>query len=306
MAQPRPLLLDSIAKLRDWRASVSGTVGFVPTMGALHEGHAQLLREARKKNDQVVLSIYVNPTQFGEGEDLEQYPRTLEQDLEVASREGVDIVFTPSNEMMYPPGFSSTVIENKWTQPLCGRYREGHFSGVTTVVLKLFHLVQPHDAFFGLKDVQQYFVLRKMVEDLNVPVRMHGVETVRESDGLALSSRNAYLSEDQRKKAPLLFEILKKAKEQILSGEDVLDVTENSRQELNESGFQVQYLECLDVETFESPGSHTQQFLIAVAAFLGETRLIDNIVFYRSACSASLSHTDCSDSSPTSDLSKHV
>lgn len=176
-------------------------VGFVPTMGALHEGHASLLKQARAETDFVVLSIFVNPTQFGPNEDFSKYPRTLENDLEIAKQAGVDLVFTPTAEIIYPKGWSTFIEVEKLTDSLCGKFRPGHFRGVTTVVYRLFQLVKPHVAFFGQKDLQQCLVIQKMVKDLELPVEIRISPTVREKDGLAMSSRNRYLSPTEREMA---------------------------------------------------------------------------------------------------------
>jgi len=254
----------------EW-AATGEKVGFVPTMGALHDGHRALLKEARQKSDIVVLSIYLNPAQFGAGEDLAQYPKTLESDLAMASEEGVNFVFTPKSSEMYPEGYSTYVNEEILSRELCGAYREGHFRGVTTIVLKLFNLVRPNLSVFGLKDAQQFFVLKKMLLDLNLDIEMIGVPTVREQDGLALSSRNAYLTKEERSRAPVLFETLRWCRRQILSGAFQGEVLKAGRSRIEAAGLKVQYLEIA-----EFPGVSDER-RIAVAAFLGATRLIDNV-----------------------------
>lgn len=274
---PAPVLLHSATEMREWRSHWPATarVGFVPTMGALHAGHANLLRRMRGACDRLVLSIFVNPTQFGPSEDFSRYPRTLEQDLEIAQREGVDAVFFPTPEQMYPSGYSTYVEETALTGPLCGAHRPGHFRGVTTVVLKLFNLVEPHTAYFGLKDAQQFFVLHKMARDLDLKVSVEGVATVREADGLALSSRNRYLSPQERELAPALHAQLRR----LAASKDLeLDLPQ-SRARLTELGFRVQYLQSVtlpDLKT-SAPGL-AQPGLIALAAYLGNTRLIDNVL----------------------------
>lgn len=265
-------LLRTPEELRAWRRAVVGEVGFVPTMGALHQGHATLLRSIRPRCESSVLSIFVNPTQFGPTEDLSSYPRTLERDLEIAGKEGVDVVFAPTAAAMYPEGFSTFVEENACARPLCGESRPGHFRGVTTVVLKLFNLIRPSVALFGLKDAQQYFVLHKMARDLDLDIRVEAMATVREPDGLALSSRNAYLSDEQRAVAPELYRVLK----EIRSSQAMTWAKDT----LENRGFRVQYLQCLKLPTLDAPAAFEsdQPALLAVAAYLGNTRLIDNVI----------------------------
>ncbi|MBC7287344.1 MAG: pantoate--beta-alanine ligase, partial [Armatimonadetes bacterium] len=190
MIESDPTAVRQIVRLHKRKGE---SIGFVPTMGALHDGHLALIRRCRAENDFVVVSIYVNPTQFGPGEDLDKYPRQLQQDCEKAEQAGVDLVFAPRDTQMYPEGYCTWVVVEKLTEPLCGRFRPGHFRGVTTVVAKLFNIVEPDRAYFGEKDYQQLVVVKRMVADLNIPVRIISVPTVREADGLAMSSRNAYL-----------------------------------------------------------------------------------------------------------------
>jgi pantoate--beta-alanine ligase len=281
-----PRVIRSSLELRQWRNQTSGDVGFVPTMGALHEGHAELLKQLRKSCDHLVLSIFVNPTQFGPNEDLSKYPRTFEKDLQIAAREKVDIVYAPSVEEIYPDGFSTFVEETKLSQPLCGQFRPGHFRGVTTIVLKLLSLCQPQLAYFGLKDAQQFFVLDKMVKDLSLPTSLHGIATVRENDGLALSSRNVYLSSAERELAPLLYQELVQLKKIFLSATSLTEVIsslQHSRLKLTSLGFGVQYLELLKLPRFETVVSGDdlrRPCIIAAAAYLGKTRLIDNILIH--------------------------
>ena len=227
---------------------------------------------------------FVNPTQFGPNEDLSSYPRTFENDLRIAARENVDVVFAPTPDQIYPLGYTTYVEETSLSKPLCGQSRPGHFRGVTTVVLKLLNLIRPEIAFFGQKDAQQFFVLDKMVRDLNLDIKVQGVATVRESDGLALSSRNAYLTEEERAKAPKLFQELQKLRNEIASctligSGDLLSV---STSRLTEQGFKVQYLECVSLPDFQEQNEASlkpgQPALIAIAAYLGKTRLIDNII----------------------------
>lgn len=265
-----------------WRSSLSQEqrVGFVPTMGALHEGHGALLKRIRSRCDVSVLSIFVNPTQFGANEDLAKYPRTFEHDLALAQELGVDVVFAPTPEVMYPHGYSTYVEETALTQPLCGRFRPGHFRGVTTIVLKLFNLIRPNLALFGLKDAQQFFVLHKMAHDLNLNVAVEGVPTVRESDGLAMSSRNAYLSAQERALAPALYRELQMVANVLKNGQEPARTLNESSARLNEQGFRVQYLECVELPLFNAANviSANSSYLLAIAAQLGNTRLIDNIL----------------------------
>ncbi|MCL5270138.1 MAG: pantoate--beta-alanine ligase [bacterium] len=256
------------------------THGFVPTMGALHAGHFRLVEEARRRVDRVSVSLFVNPRQFGPGEDLDKYPRAFERDAEGCRTRGVDVLFAPTPAAMYPEGFQSHVTVERLTAPLCGAARPGHFQGVTTVVMKLFMLAQPSVAFFGWKDAQQFLVLRRMVTDLAIPVEMVGVETVREADGLAMSSRNAYLSPEERAAAPLIYRGLSAARAAFAAGErNTAVLTGLVRQAIESSPlFQLEYADCrslseLEPLTVSEPGNT----LLAVAARLGTTRLIDNI-----------------------------
>lgn len=255
-------------------------VGFVPTMGALHEGHASLLRECRSQSETAVLSIFVNPTQFGPNEDLAKYPRTFESDLALARREKIDIVFAPTVDTIYPQGWNTFIDVQGVTEPWCGKYRPGHFRGVTTVVYRLFQLVNPQKAFFGQKDLQQCLVLQRMVTDLGLPVELIIGETVREEDGLALSSRNRYLSKEEREKATIIFRALQAAKTSFQKGEKRARKIEESALQIlsQESQFQVQYCELrsfpdlADVQELQGVGA------LAIAGFLGKTRLIDNVI----------------------------
>jgi len=269
-------ILRSIPELKAWRARQAQSVGFVPTMGALHEGHASLLKRARAEVAVVVLSIFVNPAQFGPNEDYARYPRTWEKDLEIARAHGVDAVFSPSADEVYAPGYSTFIEETQFSAPLCGEFRPGHFRGVATIVFRLFQWVRPERAYFGMKDAQQFFVLSKMVKDLDLSVEMVGCETVREPSGLALSSRNRYLSPEDSLRAPLIYRELSVLRDQAMRGEQIdLD---SAHARLTSAGFRVQYLEARRLSDFSldrpAPG---EKFLIAIAAFLGTTRLIDNV-----------------------------
>ncbi len=252
-------------------------IGFVPTMGNLHEGHLTLVREAKKLCDVVVVSIFVNPTQFGPGEDFDNYTRTLEQDSRLLADVGCDIIFAPSVEQMYGTQPRLTNISvSQITDDLCGSSRPGHFDGVALVVTKLFNIVQPNYAFFGQKDYQQLAVIRQFVQDLNIPLEVIGVPIVRAADGLALSSRNGYLTPEQRQIAPVIYQGLKQAEEQLHQGKDLQQVLADLKTLLTDNGFVVDYVEArqpnlLAVSQFD------RDIVLFVAAKLGGTRLIDNL-----------------------------
>jgi pantoate--beta-alanine ligase len=255
-------------------------IGLVPTMGALHAGHEKLIETARGECATVVVSIFVNPIQFGPNEDYARYPRTLEQDLEACTRLGADVAFVPSVREMYPLPQATYVEVSRVSEHLCGKFRPGHFRGVATVVLKLLNIVQPDRAYFGEKDIQQLAVIRRMVSDLNVPVAIIGVPTVREADGLALSSRNQYLNEEERKAAPALYRALQVAVERIRAGErDVTKVRNAALQVLAEQPLiRVEYFEVVDPEELQPVSAVGSTVRIAAAVWIGKTRLIDNIV----------------------------
>jgi pantoate--beta-alanine ligase len=255
-------------------------VGLVPTMGALHEGHASLIRAARAECGYVVVSIFVNPTQFGPGEDLARYPRPIENDLAVCRREGADLVFTPAAAEMYPEGFATTVRVAGLSEKMCGAFRPGHFDGVCTVVAKLLAIVQPDAAYFGEKDAQQLAIVRRMAADLNLPVEIRGCPLVREPDGLALSSRNAYLSPEERQRALALSAALAEARKAIQSGErDAAAVAGMLRRRLQAAtGVELQYVAVVDPDTLADLDRIAGQALVAVAAKVGATRLIDNVL----------------------------
>jgi pantoate--beta-alanine ligase len=252
-------------------------IGFVPTMGNLHEGHLNLVREARKLCDVVVVSIFVNPIQFGPNEDFENYPRTLEQDSHLLADVGCDIVFAPTVEQMYgnKPRLTNISV-SEITNDLCGLQRPGHFDGVAVVVTKLFNIVQPNFAFFGQKDYQQLAVIRQFVRDLNIPLEVIGVPITRAEDGLALSSRNGYLTEEQRKTAPEIYQSLKAAEQELQNGVALADVLENIKQKLTQAGFIVDYVEARTPE-LQKIEAFDQDVVLFVAAKLGTTRLIDNL-----------------------------
>lgn len=255
-------------------------IAFVPTMGYLHEGHASLLREGRTRCDVLVLSIFVNPIQFGPGEDLDSYPRNLDGDCAIARECGVDIVFTPSAAGMYPPGFQTSIRVPELALPLCGASRPGHFDGVATVVAKLFNIVQPDVALFGKKDFQQLAIIRRMTVDLSLPVEIIGMPIVRERDGLAMSSRNAYLSADQRQSALCLSRSIRKVRELYSSGEQRVERLRSAALELiqAESAAVTDYLEFRDAGTLEPVTTAHDTTLMALAVKTGTTRLIDNTV----------------------------
>ncbi|MBF4454978.1 pantoate--beta-alanine ligase [Acinetobacter sp. SK-43] len=252
-------------------------IGFVPTMGNLHEGHLTLVREAKKICDVVVVSIFVNPTQFGAGEDFDSYPRTLEQDSRLLADVGCDIIFAPSVEQMYGSQPRLTNISvGQITDDLCGKSRPGHFDGVAVVVTKLFNIVQPDYAFFGQKDYQQLAVIRQLVQDLNIPLEVIGVPIVRAQDGLALSSRNGYLTEEQRATAPKIYQLLKQAEQDLHEGKALPAVLATISDQLTQAGFVVDYVEARQ-PNLQPIEQFTQNLVLFVAAKLGSTRLIDNL-----------------------------
>ena len=255
-------------------------LGFVPTMGALHEGHLSLVRAAKAACDVVAVSIFVNPTQFGPTEDLAKYPRTFERDRELLESEGVELLFAPAVEEMYPAGAATWVTVEGLSDKLDGRSRPGHFRGVSTVVAKLFHVVEPDVAFFGQKDAAQIAVVRRMVRDLSFPVEIVACPIVREADGLAMSSRNAYLNEQQRKQALVLHRALMQVKNLWESGErgaEKLLAAGRAEVALEEAG-RLDYFEIVDAESLDAVEKVESGTLVAVAAFVGTTRLLDNIL----------------------------
>ncbi|WP_310225184.1 pantoate--beta-alanine ligase [Paenibacillus qinlingensis] len=278
-------IADLRARIKAYRRKNDQSVGFVPTMGFLHEGHASLLNKARSQSGLVVLSIFVNPLQFGPGEDFERYPRNAEKDLAVAEAAGVDIVFMPSVEEMYPTPIRTNVSVAEVTTRLCGASRPGHFDGVATVVSKLFHMVQPDQAFFGLKDAQQVAVIEQMVRDLNIPVEIVPCPTLREKDGLAMSSRNVYLSQEERQQALVLSQSLQKAKA-FIESQPLDSYTSQEVEALVRAHIQtaplavIDYAEVLSYPTLE-PFEHSHSIstlIIALAVKFGKTRLIDNLI----------------------------
>ncbi len=270
----------TIAEMKALRGQSRGAVGFVPTMGYLHDGHLALVRWARAENSVVVVSIFVNPTQFGPSEDFNRYPRDIPRDLALLEKEGTDIVFMPSAEEMYPEGFSSWVVVEKVTEGLEGRSRPGHFRGVATVVNKLFNIVEPTKAYFGQKDAQQVVVIKKMVADLNMNLEIVVVPTVRESDGLAMSSRNVYLNPQERQAATVLFKALMLAKDLWAGGEKRADVLRREMEFLisREPLAQIDYVSIADPRTLEELSTIEGSALASLAVRIGKTRLIDNIL----------------------------
>ena len=257
--------------------STKKLIGFVPTMGNLHEGHLTLVRAAKKICDVVVVSIFVNPIQFGAGEDFDSYPRTLEQDSRLLADVDCDIIFAPSVEQMYGTQPRLTNISvGQITDDLCGKSRPGHFDGVAVVVTKLFNIVQPNFAFFGQKDYQQLAVIRQLVQDLNMPLEVIGVPIIRAEDGLALSSRNGYLSEQQRAIAPTIYQLLKQAEQQLHEGHALAQVLESISNQLTQAGFVVDYVEARQTN-LQPIAQFDRNVVLFVAAKLGTTRLIDNL-----------------------------
>ena len=260
----------------------SKRLGLVPTMGALHEGHLSLVRAAKSQCDAVAASIFVNPLQFGPNEDLAKYPRDFDRDCELLKKEGVDFLFAPSVEEMYPAGAITQVTVEGLSDKLCGKSRPGHFRGVTTVVSKLFHIVEPDVAFFGQKDAAQLAIIRQMVRDLNFPVEIEACPIIRGSDGLAMSSRNAYLNAQERKAALALYRALKRVQELFDQGErNAAKLIEAGKRSFSEEKLaRLDYLEIVDPDSLESLAQVKGTALAAVAAFVGSTRLIDNLVLY--------------------------
>ena len=270
----------TLHELQGARLSFPGSVGLVPTMGYLHEGHLSLVRRAREECDHVVVSIFVNPTQFGPQEDLSRYPRDLDRDLSLLEPLGTDLVWLPTAEIMYPPGYQTWVEVEAITRPLEGAMRPGHFRGVTTVVAKLFNAVQPSRAYFGQKDAQQAAVIRRMTRDLSYPIEVVVCPIVREPDGLAMSSRNVYLGPEQRKAATVLYRSLNAAKDAYANGERSAEKLRQIMREVltSEPLAEVQYVSCAGYDTLEELETVSDKALLSMAVFVGKTRLIDNMV----------------------------
>lgn len=276
-------IIRSITEMQAWsqdRRWEGRSIGFVPTMGCFHEGHLSLMREAKRQCDLVVVSLFVNPKQFGPNEDFSSYPSDEARDKELAEKEGVDALFTPERDAMYPQPFFTSVEVEKITGPLCGLSRPEHFKGVTTVVAKLFNSVLPDKAFFGFKDAQQALVIRAMVRDLNFPLEVVVCPTVREGDGLALSSRNKRLSSDERKSALSLSQALQWAKSEFEKGERDAEMFRQGTRERIEAmpHTKIDYVEVSDPETLEPLSQIKQTALLSLAVFVGKTRLIDNML----------------------------
>jgi pantoate--beta-alanine ligase len=279
------------AEMRAWVEQPPGTIGLVPTMGAFHGGHHALMRAARERCDHVVVSLFVNPAQFNEEADLEAYPRDEERDAAEAAELGVDVLYAPSVDEVYPAGFATTVRVDGLSDVLEGAGRgPGHFAGVCTVVAKLFNVVQPHVAFFGQKDAQQVAVLRRMVRDLDLPVELHVVPTVREPDGLAMSSRNVRLAPQERERALSLSRALHSAEDAIQAGErDAATIERIARAAMN--GVEPEYLALVDPDSFQPITTVDGRVLVAVAARIGATRLIDNTIVNTAATPGGASTT---------------
>lgn len=256
-------------------------VGFVPTMGALHLGHLSLIRQAKKDTDFVVVSIFVNPIQFAPGEDYRSYPRDFKKDSQLLRKEGVDLVFYPTPEIMYPQDFSTYVEETFLSKPLCGKRRPGHFRGVCVVVTKLFNIIQPDISYFGAKDYQQAQVIKKMVRDLNFPLKIKICPTVREPDGLAMSSRNSYLTPKEREEATCLYQSLLLARRLIKKGEKDAEKIKKTMKKLilkKASSPKIDYIEIVDPDSLRKVSLINKRVLVAVAVYIGKARLIDNMI----------------------------
>lgn len=275
--------ISSIEEIRTIRKSLPEPVGFVPTMGYLHEGHLMLVKKARQECASVFASIFVNPTQFGPQEDLSKYPRDLERDFRALENEGVDVVWTPDNSMMYPAGYDTWVNVESISKTLEGEIRPGHFQGVATVVAKLFNVFQPDKAYFGQKDAQQAWIIKKMVRDLNFNINVHIEPTVREADGLAMSSRNVYLNAEERSAAPRIYEGIQKALRAFshdeVTAERLIKIVVNHLKENHL--FTVQYVKIVHPESFEPVSTAFDGCVLLVAVKLGSTRLIDNIILIK-------------------------
>jgi pantoate--beta-alanine ligase len=277
-------VIKSVKAMNDLSSSIrrkGRSIGFVPTMGYLHDGHISLVKKAKEQNDVVIVSIFVNPTQFGPKEDLKKYPRDMKRDVALLSKNGADIVFCPSVKEMYPEGYGTYIEVKSLSDKLCGASRPGHFKGVATVVAKLFNIVRPDAAYFGEKDYQQLVIIRRMVSDLNMGVKVISMPTVREKSGLAMSSRNSYLSKDEISRALVINRALKFAKALVASG-----VTSAPRiraaisQLMGTALLKIDYISICDPVTLDERSSIKGKTLIAVAAYVGKTRLIDNIVIH--------------------------
>ena len=273
-------IVTKLDDLRKFRTSLTGTFGLVPTMGYLHDGHISLVKRAKEENDHVGVSIFVNPTQFGPNEDLSRYPRNLDRDLQLLSSAGADVVWTPTPEIVYPQNFQTYINVENVSQPLEGKHRPGHFRGVATVVAKLFNTFTPDRAYFGQKDAQQVVVIKQMARDLNFPLEVIVCPTVREADGLAMSSRNTYLNADERKAATVLYRALTAAKESFDRGERDAETLRAimSSTIAKESLAREEYVSAADPDTLAELNLIRDSVLISIAARIGKTRLIDNFI----------------------------
>lgn len=273
---------NTIQEFQAWRQGISGSLGFIPTMGALHDGHLSLVAEAKKMCLHTVVSIYLNPAQFSPEEDLEIYPQDLKKDLEALSPFQVDTIFLPTDSEMYPEGFSTHVQETKLSMVLEGKSRPSFFQGIVTVVTKLFNIIQPTHAFFGEKDAQQLLIVKKMVKDMAYPINIIACPIIRENNGLAMSSRNSYLSKTDQKTASIIYQALEKGRNLIISGERNAGVIREKITEtlLQEYMLRIDYVSVAEAETLiEISGNISCNILISVAVFLRETRLIDNFIY---------------------------
>ena len=266
-------------QIKDWKKQ-GYTIGFVPTMGYLHEGHASLMKKAKEQCDKVVASIFVNPMQFGVNEDLDSYPRDLQADAKLCDSIGVDLIFHPDVEEMYDSGFCSFVDMNGLTKELCGKSRPIHFRGVCTVVCKLFNIVTPDKAFFGQKDAQQLAVIRRMVKDLNMDIEIVGCPIIREEDGLAKSSRNTYLSADERRAALILSQTIRLGEQMVRDGErDAQKLTAAMKENISKEPLaKIDYVDAVSMDTIEKTDELKGTILVAMAVYIGKTRLIDNFI----------------------------
>jgi len=274
-------IIKTINEMRDFRRNNAGSVGFIPTMGYLHEGHVSLVKLARQENNYVVISIFVNPKQFGPHEDFAAYPRDTEKDITLLKNAGVNAVFLPEVEEMYPAGFETYVSLETLSKKLEGKSRPGHFTGVATIVSKLCNIIQPDRAYFGQKDAQQVVVMKKMVSDLQLPIKIVVGETKREKDGLAMSSRNVYLSEKERKEASVLFQSLQLANEMIQKRERNSEIIKKAMSSLiNETSGTIDYISFANPKNLDEVQIIENEVLISLAVYFGKTRLIDNIVVH--------------------------
>ena len=277
--------ISTIKEFRKWRKNISGSIGFVPTMGALHEGHLSLVSNSNNICENTIVSIYINPTQFAEGEDLDTYPKKVQADLEKLSNYKVDCVFLPGNSEMYPEGINVGNYDNNLFGLLEGKSRPGFFKGVTTVVAKLFDIVEPTHAFFGMKDFQQFCIIKKMVEELNYPIQVVPCPIIREENGLAMSSRNKYLTENEFSVAATIFKALESGKKLLKDGEINVEKLkrEITRIIKSEPQFKIDYVSVASGDTLEEfEGELSGDILVSVAVFLGKTRLIDNFTYSES------------------------